>query len=113
MTTDKPTLTLNAELTPEQREQKQGEIIMKATRAYADLVSQIMEEPVHVVMLSRPVGRKRTPPGIASHSPGTVVYEMLVDGLTGMTEAMQEDTSVIEDAHGKRMVNDPKIKLTH
>ena len=109
----KPTITISDELTPEEREQRRGDIIMKATQAYTDLVSQIMDEPVHVVILSRPVGRKRTPPGITSHSPGPIVYEMLVDGLKGMTEAMQKDTSVIEDANGKRMVHDPKIKLTH
>lgn len=98
----------------EDLEEKRQQLVMKSTKAYQDLLSQIMEHPVEVVILSRPViTKKRVSPAISSYAPGTAVYEICIDAVKGMTEEIEETTSVIESADGKRIIKDPKIKLSH
>lgn len=98
----------------EDLEEKRQQLVMKSTKAYQDLLSQIMEHPVEVVILSRPaITKKRISPAISSYADGKAVYEMCIDAVKGMTENMEETTSVIEDASGKRLQKDPKIKLSH
>jgi hypothetical protein len=103
-------MTDGKKTTPEQLEQNRQQMVMKATKAYEDLLAQLVGHPVDVVIIWTPkITKKRVSPAIATYTPGGKVYAMLLDTIKKMTESMQNETSDIEDVKGKRIRYEPKI----